>query len=1044
MTKTTVRIEVRDLDSNYRENSWVANAKDDFQIPLFGVEMVRIYWVGTDQAAEETEIKLWAEQVFSDPILNAYSFKHDEGAYAGFSMGLNPQFAVQVRFRPGVTDNVAKSSVEALQICSEFTKNNQVSVSTGKVFYFYGDVNKSQVEKIATESLGNSLIEEILVEDFSDYFRPERFENQKLSEVHLEGGGNVEVLSLEKDIKHLEKLSKEKCWALSGAELTAIKAYFAREEIQKKREEKGLSASPTDVEMEIIAQTWSEHCKHKIFASEIDYIESVAENLNRDIFPVLEPQTIKSVFKTYIKKTTDTVREQRNLPWLVSVFSDNAGIVRFDKNIDLCIKVETHNSPSALDPYGGALTGIVGVNRDILGCGMGSRPIANTDVFCFGQPDWPSVGDDKELPDGLKHPKRIFSGVHLGIEDGGNKSGIPTVNGAIHFHRNYCGKPLVFCGTIGVTPPKLANGLEGASKNQKSGDRIVMAGGRIGKDGIHGATFSSMELTEGAPATVVQIGDPITQKRLADFLLEARDLGLYSSVTDNGAGGLSSSVGEMATLSHGAQLDVTHVPTKYPGLEPYELVVSESQERMTFSVPEEKFATFKALAEKRNVEIADVGVFTNSGVFEVLYAGKTIAYLDLDFLHEGNPPMVLKAKWMGPKEEQLWTGKKQKQKVDPVDYSARKFIEDGFFKLLSSWNIRSKEAWVRRYDHEVQAATVQKPFVGTEGVGPGDAGVIWLRQHGGEDYNGISISCGIAPQLSRYDTYVMAQHALDEAIRNSVAVGADPEMVALTDNFCWPDPIATEKNPDGSHKLAQLVRANKGLFDLAVAYGAPFVSGKDSMKNDFIGKGVLGKEIKISVPPTVLVSCMARVPDVRNTVNSAFKNEGDLVYLVGKNQSFMGGAEISEFYEFPEAVIEHPPIVYAEENFRIYRTIHKAMQLGLLESCHDCSEGGMLVSLAESCIGGNLGFDGAIDEIETLESLYEDKLSHFFFNESPGRFVVSVTKEKAKEFESLFSGQEVISLGTVTQEIIRFTKNGLVYFDVPVQRAKQIWRGAHK
>ena len=1043
-----VRLEVRDLSGNFRDHHYANLARKHFQIQVFGAEVVQVFWLKASDGAElpSEEVKGWAERIFCDPVMQEYSLSHESEFRLPGAGSIVPSFVVQVRYLPGVTDNVGRTATEALSLLSPFAREHGVTVYTGKAIYLYGDLSKSQVEKLAFECMGNSIIEDIAYFTWDSYFSEARFLDQVVPEVILQEDQKVEILTLPDDNGGLERMSREKFWALTGLELQTIRAYFDRPEVRKRRSDIGLPAQPTDVEMEVLAQTWSEHCKHKIFNAEIDYTESLPEKKKNDplregTYPSLGSFTVNSVFKSYIRKVTEEVEKERNLPWLVSVFSDNAGVVRFDPNVDLCIKVETHNSPSALDPYGGALTGIVGVNRDVLGCGLGARPIANTDVFCFGQPDWPAVGEEKELPDGLKHPRRIFDGVHSGVEDGGNKSGIPTVNGAFAFHRDYCGKPLVFCGTIGVMPATTKAGLAGASKNQKPGDAIVMAGGRIGKDGIHGATFSSMELTDGAPATVVQIGDPITQKRLADFLLEARDQGLFSSVTDNGAGGLSSSVGEMAGGTGGARLDITHAPVKYPGLRPFELVVSESQERMTFSVPPNSLEAFLTLAKRRGVEASVLGEFNDSGYFQVVYKGKIVAEIALDFLHDGLPPMVLKAKWEGPKEESAWGKKVSLPEVKAPEMASRAFHEKALFTLLSRWNIRSKEEWVRRYDHEVQAATLIKPFVGVEAKGPGDSAVIWLAPHGGEEKAGITVSCGLQPKLSRFDAYLSAQHGLDEAIRNSVAVGADPDMVAVIDNFCWPDPLPSEKNPDAQHKLAQLVRANKGLYDLAKIYGCPFVSGKDSMKNDFIGRSRFGKELKISVPPTVLVTAMAKVRDVSKTVSSDFQKVGDSVFLLGKSQRDLGGSELEDSFSLPESVLLTAPAVDGERNLRLYRTLHKAIQAGLIRSAHDCSEGGMLVALAESAIGGMLGVSSEIENLETELKEFGGNLAEFFFNETPGRFVVSVAPEQEEEFKKLFSGQHCLKIGKTTPDILRFSRHGLVILDCPVKEIRKAWKG---
>ncbi|MCH2637310.1 MAG: AIR synthase-related protein, partial [Candidatus Thalassarchaeum sp.] len=393
--------------------------------------------------------------------------------------------------------------------------------------------------------------------------------------------------------------------------------------------------APTDVELECLAQTWSEHCSDKIFAAHIHHVDTTTG----------EESEINSLFKTHIMQPTLDMQTQ--VDWLLSIFHDNSGVIEWTKDWSLCIKAETHNSPSALDPFGGAMTGIVGVNRDILGTGLGARPIANMDVFCFGPPDFSG-----HLPGGLFHPSRVLRGVHAGIRAGGNESGIPTVNGAIVFDDRYIGKPLVYAGTVGIMPRHLPDGRESHDKTPSPGDIVYMLGGRVGSDGIHGATFSSLELTEESPSSAVQIGDPITQKKMIDMVLEARDAGLIQVITDNGAGGLSSSVGEMAELTGGAELDLAVVPLKQPGLSSWEILVSESQERMTVGVSEDNVPAFEALAELHEVEATAVGTFTDSGAFIVKHGDSTVAHLPMDFMHDGCPQLQLNSEWTPPSHDE--------------------------------------------------------------------------------------------------------------------------------------------------------------------------------------------------------------------------------------------------------------------------------------------------------------------------------------------------------------------------------------------------------
>ncbi len=643
--------------------------------------------------------------------------------------------------------------------------------------------------------------------------------------------------------------------------------------------------------------------------------------------------------------------------------------------------METHNSPSALDPYGGALTGIVGVNRDPMGTGLGANLLCNTDVFCFASPF-----HEGELPPRLLHPRRVLEGVREGVEHGGNKSGVPTVNGSIVFDERYLGKPLVYCGTVGTMPVKVAGRLSHEKKAQV-GDIIVMTGGRIGKDGIHGATFSSEELHEGSPATAVQIGDPITQRKMYDCLMRARDTGLYNAITDNGAGGLSSSVGEMAEDTGGCDLDLAKAPLKYDGLKPWEILVSEAQERMTLAVPPEKLDEFMALAKEMDVEATALGTYTDSGIYNIRYGNKPVAALRMDFLHDGVPQMKLKAVWERPVVE-------FKGEPEVEDHTA--LLKD----MLGRLNICSKEYVIRQYDHEVQGRSVVKPLVGEKQDGPADAGV--LRPDLDSD-KGLVVSHGICPKFSDLDTYWMMANAIDEAVRNAVAVGGDISHMAGIDNFCWCDPVQSETTPDGHYKLAQLVRANQALSHFSRAFGVPCISGKDSMKNDYKGGGV-----KISIPPTVLFSAVGIVPDVNKCVTSDFKNPGDFVYVLGMTRNELGGSEVSSQLGFVHPSVPHVEALTARKR---YETVQTAMSQGLISACHDLSDGGLGVALAEMSIGGRIGLEA---DLCSVPREYGMSTLAILYSESASRFVVTVSPENAQKFEELFKGQVFARIGMTT------------------------------
>jgi phosphoribosylformylglycinamidine synthase len=889
----------------------------------------------------------------------------------------NPAFHsyILISKLPGVTDDEGVSAQKALadllNIGFDFSRQ---WIFSQDIYYIENMLNDEQFSKIARDLLGNPLVNHFEYGFFTGHI-------QYVPNVDLKTGVHTAVINIFVDDQALLKLSKDMLLALDLREMQAIQQYFADPATQEKRRLNGLPKLPTDCEIEILAQTWSEHCKHKEFSAEIHF---------RDLDTGQE-KTIDSLFKTYIRRSTEIIKqryEEKGQRWLLKVFSDNAGVVKIDDERVFIWKVETHNSPSALDPYGGALTGIVGVNRDPLGTGVGGgKLLFNTNVLCFGSPAF-----EGELLPGQLHPRRIMTGVVKGIEDGGNKSGIPTVNGSVVFDDRFRGKPLVFCGT-GAVMPMQYNGQNSWEKPIAPGDRIVMAGGRVGKDGIHGATFSSLEIDDHSPRSAVQIGSPITQKNLSDFMQEAVRKGLIKCSTDNGAGGLSSSIGELATISNGAEIYLDKVPLKYSGLKPWEIFVSESQERMSFVVDPSLVEPLFSMAEEYEVELSEIGFFTDNGMLDVRYADEKIAYLNLEFLHEGVPRKYLEAEWKRPdlREPEL---------PEAQDFN------DILKRLMGSLNICSRESIIRRYDHEVKGKSIIKPLMGARGNAPQDAAVMRL---GFDSFAGIAISNGIIPRYGDIDAYEMSAGAFDEAVRSIIAVGGrlpEPDsgeeiFWSVNDNFCVPDSVFNaDSNPDGKYKLAQLVRMNEALFDMSTYFNIPMTSGKDSMKNDFIKEGV-----KISVPPTILYSMVAKIQDVRRTITAEFKQSGDLIYLIGKTYNELGG---SEFYRLFGEVGANVPKVCREDAKRIYHKMMAANQQGLIASCHDISDGGLAVALAECCFDGDCGAD-----IELPDNGIS--LTANLFAESHSRFIVSIAPENKAAFEKTL-GDDQTYLGKVTDK----------------------------
>jgi phosphoribosylformylglycinamidine synthase II len=796
--------------------------------------------------------------------------------------------------------------------------------------------------------------------------------------------GIVDLLNATTD--DLTRISQDGLLALNVEEMRAVQQHFA-----------ALGRNPTDAEVETLAQTWSEHCKHKVFNGVIDYDgEGPTERID-------------NLFAQTIRKATEDIRRQKgDQDWCVSVFIDNAGIIEFDDEYHLAFKVETHNHPSALDPYGGANTGIGGVIRDPLGTGLGAKPVLNTDVFCFAPPDYPY---DK-LPGGVLHPKRIFKGVVAGVRDYGNRMGIPTVNGAILFDDRYLGNPLVYCGTAGIIP------VDRCDKSVEPGDLIVAVGGKTGRDGIHGATFSSIELTETSETTstqAVQIGNPIEEKKMMDVLMQARDLKLFRNITDCGAGGFSSAIGEMGSDT-GAEVHLDRAPLKYGGLKPWEIFLSESQERMVLSVPPEHIDELLDLCSREDVQASVIGTFTDDKRLHVTYRGEsrvmdrmTVADLDMGFLHNGLPRIIRKATWDQPRHP-------EPVDLDPVD------IGHTLTAMLSTWNVASKEWVIRQYDHEVQGGSALKPLQGVLNDGPGDASIV--RPVLSSD-KGIIVSNGINPSYSDIDPYWMAASAIDEALRQITCVGGNIDRTALLDNFCW-------GNPDKPDRLGALVRAARACYDMAVVYGTPFISGKDSFYNEFSD----GKQT-IAIPPTLLISAICVMDDVTRAVTMDAKEAGNAVYVVGLTKNELGG---SEYYRslgyIGNAVPEVDPVVSKQT----MAALHNAINQELIAACHDCSDGGLGVAAAEMAFSGGLGLSIDLAVVPRTDDVDQDDL--VLFSESNSRFVVEVRRGCERQFETLLANSRFASVGQITgQSQFRVTGlSGEVVISAEIAHLKEAWQ----
>jgi phosphoribosylformylglycinamidine synthase len=818
---------------------------------------------------------------------------------------------VDVFFHAGVTDTLAESVLAGAKMLGI---TGLEAVETGTRYFLDARLGEDALRAITHSFLYNPVIQHYTLLHAGTHSRLSQDNIPAQPAAPVSSSNEPVVIALTgMDDTGLLEVSRAGLLSLNLDEMHAIQRYYRE-----------LGREPTSVELETLAQTWSEHCSHKTFKATIDYREIDSDG------NLTEQETISGLLKRYIMRATEQVRPD----WLVSAFSDNAGIVRFTKTHDLAFKVETHNHPSAIEPFGGANTGVGGVIRDVLG--VSAQPIACTDILCFG----PSETSSDELPPGVLTPSRIASGVVDGVRDYGNKMGIPTVNGAILYHPGYIYNPLVFCGCLGLLP----HGSH--PREARPGDMIVVLGGRTGRDGIHGATFSSGEMSveiNAQAGTAVQIGAPITEKKVTDVVLQARDRKLYHAITDCGAGGFSSAIGEMGAET-GVRVELDKAPLKYQGLAPWEIWLSEAQERMVLAVPPAHLDGLLAICAIEEVEASILGTFTGDSRLTVTYQGQEVANLDMNFLHDGRPNRTLKATWTQPSDP-----KERMPYLPPVlDW------KQTLLSLLQSPNIASKEAVIRRYDHEVQGATVLKPLVGRLGFGPGDAAVLSpllddMSVEGQDVTNqahtggsaGVVLANGINPLYGVIDPYHMAVNAVDEALRNMTAVGGDITRASLLDNFCW-------GSPTDPQQLGQLVRAVKGCFDAAVGFGTPFISGKDSLNNEYRVDGT-----RIPVLPTLLISAVGVIDDATRTIDMSLKMPGNLLYLVGKTRNELAGSHYLDVtgHDFETYV----PRVDVAQAYATMKALGEAIRAGLVRACHDLSEGGLAVALAEMMLASDAG-----------------------------------------------------------------------------------------
>jgi phosphoribosylformylglycinamidine synthase len=920
---------------------------------------------------DSEQVILLADQLLHDPVTQTVEttlLKNPTNPNQKIQKPLLSQQIIEVAYRPGVTDPVAEQIQRAARILGIPHIN---AASTGLRFVIKGqNLSESVLQELAKRLLANPIIQYFTLGEIFPAFSETASRNDRVEKFNFR----------EMDDDSLLRLSAERRAALNLTEMQAIRSYC-------RQEDRDLS----DIEFEMLAQTWSEHCVHKTFKSQV----TVQQN----------GDSARSFPKEYTHLFNQTIRaatQQVSAPWVLSAFTENAGIVEFDGVNELSFKVETHNHPSAIEPFGGANTGIGGVIRDIIG--VSAKPIASTDILCFGPADMRM----EDLPDGVIHPRRIASGVVAGIQDYGNKMGISTVNGAIWYDPGYTANPLVFCGSIGIAP-------RGSNPhNITPGDHIIVLGGRTGRDGLRGATFSSMTMnaqTGEVSGASVQIGAPVVEKGLVDVLMLARDQGLYHAITDCGAGGLSSAVGEILSET-GGDVQLADVPLKYPGLAPWEIWLSEAQERMVIAVPAENLAVLRSLCGEYEVEMTDIGLFNRSNRLRIFYGDRQILDLDNQFLHHGLPQRHYSA-LITP--QPFEPGAR-----DPRSLSLKIDLISTLLHLLAQVNIASKERVIRDYDHEVQGGTVVKPLCGIQHDGPSDGSAIKPLLSSTKD--AFVLANGLNPEYGKLDPYQMTLLVMDEAIRNAVACGADPDRISLLDNFCWGDPNRPEI-------MGDLVQAAQACYDGALRYHAPFISGKDSFNNEY-----LGSDGQIhAIPPTLLISALGWLPDWEQALTMDLKQAGDLLYLVGNFDPAFGGSHFN-LVNPGSAIAEGVPLC-SELNPQLYRTFYRAAQQGLALACHDLSEGGLAVSIAEMSIAGRLGVHLELDALSDVDPL------RTLFGETSGCLLVEISPQNKSAFETIMETMPCRLVGSVTADsALHAVHKGITLMNIELADLLNAWK----
>ncbi len=902
----------------------------------------------THEQAEELARECLCDPVTESCFVNGVITVHSESA---------PSVKVEVGYRPGVMN---PETTSLMKLAHDRGMKTILAADSSREYHFAG-CSSEELERIVDQLLVNKTVEHVISEE------PETLVISDVS-------GDIQTVPITQlDTAGLEALSQERHLFLTLQEMLVIQEHFRE-----------LDREPTDGELETLAQTWSEHCGHKTFRARLMVDGQEKEPL------ITRLRQAAALHQTGV----------------VSSFEDNSGVIYFADGYGACGKVETHNSPSAIEPYGGAMTGSGGVFRDIMGTGQGAKVIASTDMFCFAPPNLAS----EKLPAGCLHPRYLFRRVVAGVRDYGNRMGIPTNNGSVHFHPDFRAKPSVIVGSYGLIP------LDRAHKGvPRVGDLVIAVGGRTGRDGIHGATFSSGEMTaqtSSVNASAVQIGNAIEEKRMADALLRCRDEGLVRAITDCGAGGFASAIGEMGAKT-GVRVELEKAPLKYPGLAPWEIWLSESQERMVLAVPPESAERVLALCREHNVEATILGQFTDDMRLTVNYNSALLCDLSMEFLHDGLPQRVMTAR------KPLTSPQDQETNVSQP--TTQEDWLQTIKGVLAHGNVCSKEPIARMYDHGVQGTCALPPFSGVRHDGPNDAVV--LTPLLGKPY-GLVISHGLNPVLNQIDPFGGSLWAGVEALSNYVAVGGNFRTAGLIDNFIWPFP--------DEESLWDLDQSVEACLQLMHVFGIPFVSGKDSLSSTY-RKG----SFALKIPPVLCISVFGPISNVEQTVTSDFKRGDSSIVMVGQPDTRNLGGSV--YYDTKGVLGQNVPQLNMQGLPALFDWLHRSIVSGAILSCHDISEGGMITAVAEMCFGGKMGA-----EIQ-IPSEYEGRRDHWLFHETAGCFLLEVSKDRLAELQNSVGQIPFTVVGKVSTKLspspdLTVSHNNHSLFSVPVDELRESWQ----